>query len=100
MDSTSVESESDMTTEEEDHEAIGTEPSLQKCAPSQRCYAERSSGQVTQSPTSPSASEDDDEQSMPHQRTWQQPATSWWALLLPSKYSGAHTQSEPLRKGQ
>jgi len=52
VDSGSVESECDVTTEEEDYEAIGTEPSLQKCAPSQRCYAECSSGQMTHSPTS------------------------------------------------
>lgn len=78
VDSSSVESENDVTAEDEGYVEIGTKPLLQKCAPSQSCYTECSSGLVTHSPSSSSASEDeDDERSMPHQRTPQQPATSW-----------------------
>jgi hypothetical protein len=50
VDSSSVESESDMTLEEELYEENGTKPSSQKCAPSQSCYTECASGQVTHSP--------------------------------------------------
>ena len=82
VDSSSVESENDVTVEEEGYVEIGTEPSLQTYTPSQSCYTDCSSGRVTHSPSSPSASEDDDdEQSTSHQWTPQQPETSWWTLL-------------------
>lgn len=45
--------------------------------------------------------DDNNEQSVPHQQTPQQPATSWWALLcFPSKYCGTHSQRGPQRIGQ
>jgi hypothetical protein len=99
VDSGSVESENDMTVEEEGYKETGTEPSLLKCAPSQSCYTECSSGRVTHSPSSPSASEDDnDEQSMPHQWTPQQPATSWWALLCCPPNTVVHIYNEDPRR--
>jgi hypothetical protein len=60
VDSSSVKSESDVTVEEEGYEETGTEPALQKCAPSQSSCTECSNGRVTHSPSSPSASEDDE----------------------------------------
>lgn len=46
--------------EEESHKEAETEPLLQeKCTSSYSCYTECSCAQVTQSPSSPSASDDD-----------------------------------------
>jgi hypothetical protein len=62
-----------MDAEEQDsYEEAQTDLVTAKCAPSQGCYTEHSCALVTHSPSSPSASDDDDEQGRPHRQIPQQ----------------------------
>lgn len=60
-----------MNVEEDGYEEDGMEPLLQKCTPLQSFHTKHSSAQVTHSPSSPSASDEDDDeqQGRLHQQT-------------------------------